>query len=344
VLNVFSVGLTMLSHVFTKGMNEIVATIYVVLCSAHESDDDNYNDHQQHDDVRNWSAHAEADTYWLFYLLLQEIKDVFLSDRDSTELGIQGRIATMSELLKKHDPAVAEHLEEIGIESGFFAIRWWTTLLSREFEAKDVVRLWDSLFASTHKDNFLRYVCVTMVMAIREDLLMGDFSKCLRLLQNYPFKDVHILLASTRALWMYESTITVACHKGGISLHQALQAITPPPSIIMAFGLRCGSLNLSQEDNRREAIDVALDQAAERVRDATKVMASSANAWLGRAKVGYSNFLKGRSKSQDEKGQGLSPSNTSDDVVHECKSEPTPLLSMNSEDNNDVYLEAILNA
>jgi len=80
-----------------------------------------------------------------------------------------GIIIDMNVLLSLHDPEVASHLEEVGIHELFYAIRWLTTLLSREFLLPDTIRFWDSMFASTHKDNFLRYVCVTMAMMIRDE-------------------------------------------------------------------------------------------------------------------------------------------------------------------------------
>ena len=221
---------------YVQGMNEIVGTIYYVLANDHNSD---------------WANHAEADTYFLFHtLMMDDMRDVFVPTLDSSTTGIQGRIDNMQNLLKTHDPEVQEHLEDCGIDASFYAIRWLTTLLSREFLLPDTIRLWDSMFASSHKENFLRYVCVTMVMLVREDLLKGDFSTCLRLLQSYPPANVDTLLESSRSLWIYESQITVACHKGGISLHQALQTVLPPPSIIMAFGLRGGvapKLNVVQQ-------------------------------------------------------------------------------------------------
>jgi hypothetical protein len=210
---------------YVQGMNEIVGTIYYVLANDHNSD---------------WANHAEADCYYLFHSLMIEMKDVFVPDMDTSTTGIQGRIDNMQQLLFTHDPEVQEHLQECGIDASFYAIRWLTTLLSREFLLPDTIRLWDSMFASTHKENFLRYVCGTMVMLVREDLLKGDFSTCLRLLQSYPPTNVDDILESSRALWIYESQITLACHKGGISLHQALQTVSPPPAIIMAFGLRGG--------------------------------------------------------------------------------------------------------
>lgn len=166
------------------------------------------------------------------------MRDVFVPDLDEADTGIQGRISNLVSLLALHDPEVSAHLDDCGIDASFYAIRWLTTLLSREFLLPDTIRLWDSMFASTHKDNFLRYVCVTMVMIVRKDLLKGDFSTCLRLLQSYPPTNVDDLLESSRALWIYESQVTLACHKGGISLQKALNNIAPPPAILMYVFLK----------------------------------------------------------------------------------------------------------
>jgi hypothetical protein len=206
-------------------MNEIIGTIYYVLANDHNSD---------------WANHAEVDSYFVFHSLMMDIRDLFVPDMDATHNGIQGRLANLQRLLKTHDPEVHGHLQEIGIDASFFAIRWLTTLLSREFLLPDTIRMWDSMFASTHKENFLRYVCGTMVIMVRDDLLRGDFGQCLRLLQSYPPGDVDTILIASRSLWMYESQIRLACHKGRISLHQALQTISPPQSIVMAFGMHGG--------------------------------------------------------------------------------------------------------
>lgn len=262
-----------------QGMNEIVGTIYYVLANDHNSD---------------WANHAEADTYFLFQTLMMDMKDVFVPDMDSQTTGIKGRIDNMELLLKTHDPEVYEHLTECGIDSSFYAIRWLTTLLSREFLLPDTIRLWDSMFASTHKENFLRYVCGTMVMMIRDDLLKGDFAACLRLLQSYPPRNVDEILESSRSLWIYESQITLACHKGGISLHQALQAVTPPSAIIMAFGLRGGVA-----PNLHDRLETAAQQAQEKVHSATEGL-------LGRAQRLWSGW--GNSSATDTPTPSTAPS------------------------------------
>jgi len=207
---------------YVQGMNEIVGTMYFVL--ANDSNDE-------------WACEAEADTYFLFNMLMGEMRDIFVPDLDDSDTGIKGRMDNMIALLSLHDPEIRSHLDDCGIDPAFYSIRWLTTLLSREFFLPDTVRLWDSMFASTHKDNFMRYVCVTMVMLIRNDLLKGDFGHCLRMLQSYPPTNIEQLLQSSRALWIYESQVTSACHKSGTTLAHALLSISRPKTVIMAYGL-----------------------------------------------------------------------------------------------------------
>jgi hypothetical protein len=232
---------------YVQGMNEIAATLYYVLANDLNVD---------------FAVYAEADTYYLFHTLMSGsdmMRDVFVADLDDSTCGIQGRIANMQALLERHDPELFLHLEEVGMDPSFYAIRWLTTLLSREFLLPDTIRLWDSMFSSTHKENFLRYACGTMVMKVRDDLIKGDFSRCLRLLQSYPTTNLDDILEASRGLWIYESQITLACHRGGITLNQALHHIQPPPGIIMAFGLK-GGMAPSLTDQIQDAANAVQEQ------------------------------------------------------------------------------------
>ena len=245
-----------------QGMNELVGTLYYVLA----------NDFNE-----EWADHAEADTYILFAIIMSEMRDIFVSAMDTADTGLVGRIENMQNLLHLHDPQVRAHFDELGIDASFYAVRWLTTLLSREFLLPDTIRLWDSMFASTHKENFLRYVCVAMVIRIREDLLKADFSTSLTLLQKYPSTSMDELLDTSRALWIYESQITMACLKGGLTLHQALQAIPPPDKVVMAFGLPGG---VAMTDRER------LEQAGHNAKEAVKNKLGSAKQGLSSAGQG----------------------------------------------------------
>lgn len=268
-------------------MNEIVGTLYFVL--AHDSNSD-------------WADMAETDTYFLFNALMVEMRDVFVPDLDEADTGIHGRISNMIALLSLHDPEVRCHLDEIGIDPSFYSVRWLTTLLSREFLLPDTIRLWDSMFASTHKDNFLRYVSVTMVMIIRDQLLAGDFSTCMRLLQSYPPTNLDHLLESSRALWIYESQITLACHKGGISLGQALRAIAPPPAITMAYGL-VGGVAPPIREQVRQVGERSLAAARGAANEASNTVANASKSFFGNAMGYWRSGAEGRQKRQESRKQ-----------------------------------------
>ena len=259
-----------------QGMNELVGTLYYVLAN-------DFND--------EWADHAEADTYILFAIIMSEMRDIFVSAMDTADTGLVGRIENMQNLLHLHDPQVRAHFDELGIDASFYAVRWLTTLLSREFLLPDTIRLWDSMFASTHKENFLRYVCVAMVIRIREDLLKADFSTSLTLLQKYPSTSMDELLDTSRALWIYESQITMACLKGGLTLHQALQAIPPPDKVVMAFGLPGG---VAMTDRER------LEQVGHNAKEAVKNKLGSAKQGLSSAGQGIlggaRRFIQNRSR------------------------------------------------
>ena len=97
------------------------------------------------------------------------------------------------------------------------------------------------------------------ILFIRNDLLVGDLSTCLRLLQNYPSANVDDILESSRSLYLYETQISMVCQKGGISLHEAMQALKPPPRIIMAYGLK-GGIVPKLSDRVGEAAQAAQEQ------------------------------------------------------------------------------------
>ena len=72
---------------------------------------------------------------------------------------------------------------------GLFALRWITTLLSREFSLPDTVRLWDSLLSDPRRFGLVPYVCCAMLAHVRPALMRGDFSSNITLLQHFPSHD-----------------------------------------------------------------------------------------------------------------------------------------------------------
>lgn len=120
-----------------------------------------------------------------------DLRDLYMQGMDvDNSLGIKGKGQALMQLLKRVDFAVHKHLVDLDVNPQFFAMRWITTLLSRELMLPDTVRLWDSLFADATRFDFLLQACCAMIVLQRKELLASDFSGCLQLLQKYPPTDV----------------------------------------------------------------------------------------------------------------------------------------------------------
>ncbi|KAF9583876.1 hypothetical protein BGW38_008260 [Lunasporangiospora selenospora] len=169
---------------YVQGMNEILGPLYYLL--ANDPDESS-------------RAHAEAESFWLFHLLMAHFRDHFVRslDRDRSS-GIGSSIARMNQRLKQYDEQLWRNFEEKGIAPEYYSFRWLTVLCTQEFEVPDVWRIWDSVLADTggverDYDFLLDFGCA-MVCHLRSDLMEGDFADNVKLLQNYPPVDIQPIL------------------------------------------------------------------------------------------------------------------------------------------------------
>uniref|UniRef100_A0A8D1AYS3 TBC1 domain family member 13 n=2 Tax=Sus scrofa TaxID=9823 RepID=A0A8D1AYS3_PIG len=170
---------------YVQGMNEIVGPLYYTFATDPSSE---------------WKEHAEADTFFCFTNLMAEIRDNFIKSLDDSQCGITYKMEKVYSTLKDKDVELYLKLQEQNIKPQFFAFRWLTLLLSQEFLLPDVIRIWDSLFADDNRFDFLLLVCCAMLILIREQLLEGDFTVNMRLLQDYPITDVCQILQKAKEL------------------------------------------------------------------------------------------------------------------------------------------------
>ncbi|EHA99949.1 TBC1 domain family member 13 [Heterocephalus glaber] len=168
---------------YVQGMNEIVGPLYYTFATDPNSE---------------WKEHAEADTFFCFTNLMAEIRDNFIKSLDDSQCGITYKMEKVYSTLKEKDVELYLKLQEQNIKPQFFAFRWLTLLLSQEFLLPDVIRIWDSLFADDSRFDFLLLVCCAMLVLIREQLLEGDFTVNMRLLQDYPITDVCQILQKAK--------------------------------------------------------------------------------------------------------------------------------------------------
>ncbi|KAK6480971.1 TBC1 domain family member 13-like [Huso huso] len=170
---------------YVQGMNEVVGPIYYTFAT---------------DPNTEWKEHAEADTFFCFTSLMSENRDNFIKSLDDSQCGITYKMESVYSTLKQKDAELYLKLQEQNIKPQYFTFRWLTLLLSQEFLLPDVIRIWDSLFSDQERFDFLILVCCAMLVLIRDQLLAGDFTVNMRLLQDYPICDVHTILKKAKDL------------------------------------------------------------------------------------------------------------------------------------------------
>ncbi|KAH1011646.1 hypothetical protein HUJ04_000970 [Dendroctonus ponderosae] len=164
---------------YVQGMNEIIGPIY----HAFASDPD-----------IKFREFAEADSFFCFTNLMSEIRDFFIKSLDESVHGINTMMNTLLHRLKNSDLDVWLKFQQQDLKPQYYSFRWITLLLSQEFPLPDVLRIWDTLFSDENRFDFLIYVCCAMIIILRNQLLEGDFSSNIKLLQNFPPMDVQVIL------------------------------------------------------------------------------------------------------------------------------------------------------
>ncbi|XP_065916477.1 TBC1 domain family member 13-like [Dysidea avara] len=162
---------------YIQGMNEICGPLYYVFASQPDKQSQEF---------------AEADTFFCFSHIMVEIGDKFNKALDSSPTGYKSALNTMMMLLKRKDAVLYENLVSKDVDPQFFGFRWITLLLSQEFLLPDVIQIWDTFLADSKRFDFVIYVCCSMILCIKRELIAGDFGENIVLLQHYSSTNVDI--------------------------------------------------------------------------------------------------------------------------------------------------------
>ncbi|KAI0956776.1 hypothetical protein AcW1_005375 [Taiwanofungus camphoratus] len=126
-----------------------------------------------------------------------------------------------STYLKAVDPELWKSMQSAGIEPQIYGIRWLRLLFTREFNMNDAMIIWDGLFACDPAFDLAEWLCVVMLIRIRNKLIPSDYSEQLTYLLRYPSSP------SSSSSSSNSSTI----HHATLLLRQALTLqMSPSPS------------------------------------------------------------------------------------------------------------------
>jgi len=219
---------------YRQGMHELLALIFFVIYNDKigtlpkpDNDSDLVVDELMTDMAS--PAYVEHDSYLIFERLMSVTKAWFDSGQKQGEMEISGNRRVIDEtalfgkggqenlqkssevikkchrihhqLLKLYDPDLYNHLMKLGVEPQIYGLKWIRLLFGREFHVADVLKLWDAIFADDSKLGVVDYLCISMLLYLRAQLLQADFTGCLaRLMKFPPVEDV---------LWLFERAIKI---------------------------------------------------------------------------------------------------------------------------------------
>ncbi|XP_069675609.1 TBC1 domain family member 5 [Periplaneta americana] len=196
---------------YRQGMHEILAPLLFVLHCDHQALLHTKEQVPISDVIAEVldPAFLEEDAYTLFCRIMSGIESCYrINDLTPTPTGYfpanlqspQGNgsdsrsenevVAQLNwirdNLLAPTDPQLYEHLQQLDIPLPLFGIRWLRLLFGREFPLQDLLVLWDAIFAEGDNFELVNYVVVAMLVAIRYQLLSGDYTTCMTYLMRYP--------------------------------------------------------------------------------------------------------------------------------------------------------------
>ncbi|KAF8894511.1 rab-GTPase-TBC domain-containing protein [Infundibulicybe gibba] len=99
---------------------------------------------------------------------------------------VQACNCIQTQFLKNTDPLLWSSMQTVGIEPQIYGIRWLRLLFTREFSLPDAMKLWDGIFASDPTFDIALWICVAMLIRIRNELIPADYGGQLTVLLHYP--------------------------------------------------------------------------------------------------------------------------------------------------------------
>ena len=153
---------------YNQGMNEILAPIYYCFSS------DKIFTGETEEEI-------EADAFWAFFNLMKEIRN---SWDHSDPKGTFFKNSLLEQMLKIVDKELSDTLEENGVKFEYFAYTWFIRLFSQEFEFLDVLKLWDLVFSTKNRFDYVFYTALAYLQHRRGEIIGNDMAGIMIMFQN----------------------------------------------------------------------------------------------------------------------------------------------------------------
>lgn len=159
---------------YIQGMNEIISPIYYCYSLDKTCDLDN----------------IEADTFWSFSALMEDIKKYFININNKEKGGICDKINLFEIMVSKIQKDIFIKFQNNNIRIFHFAFRWINLFFSQQFILPDLIRIWDTIFCEEDRYYFVYYFGLAILEYKKNGLLRNKFYDTLEELQKKELADV----------------------------------------------------------------------------------------------------------------------------------------------------------
>ena len=170
---------------YIQGMNEILAPIYY--CFSF----DGLNDAKTIDDI-------EADTFWSFYNIMNDLRDLFDKNQDKKDIGINGKVKRLKNMLKIIDNKLYEHLNAKNFDFSLLVFKWISLLFSQDFMMMDLLRIWDYLLCKDDKLENCFYLCLAIILMKKEALMTNKINGIYEAFQSLKDLEVEDIISNAK--------------------------------------------------------------------------------------------------------------------------------------------------
>ena len=160
---------------YVQGMNEIISPIYYCYSLDKTCDLES----------------IEADTYWSFSALMEDIKKYFINVNEKEKGGICDKVILFELMVSKIHKELFIKFQNNNIRIFHFAFRWINLFFSQQFILPDLIRIWDSIFCEDDRYIFVYYIGLAILEYKKNRLLSKKFFDTVEELQRKEITDVN---------------------------------------------------------------------------------------------------------------------------------------------------------
>ena len=159
---------------YVQGMNEILSVIYYCYCV------------DSHLDIET----IEADTFWSFSNLMNDVKTIFSQENDDQKDGIVEKISILDTIISTLQKDIYSIMLKNHINICHFAFTWINLFFCQHFKIEDTMKLWDVTFCENDRYYFVYFFGMAILQYKKKRLEKEEFCVIVNELQHLQIPNI----------------------------------------------------------------------------------------------------------------------------------------------------------